>query len=390
MHFSEKYRPNSFTEIIGQEKAIKKIKEFIQNFLTQKKKAILLHGSPGTGKTSIAIATARENNAEIFELNASDLRNKLNLQEVLKPALKQKSLLFQKKIILVDEVDGISAVDRGGLTELISLIEISPHPIIITANKIWESKFSQLRKKCEIIELEEIKPFQIKEALLLISKKENHEPSQEIINKIAINSSGDLRAAINDLESIIHLNNTNSVQINSRNKKLDIFNALQKIFKELPNNEILSLFDQVDIDLEEITLWIEENIPLEYKEESLIKAIDCLSKADIFKGRIYKQQYWRFLIYQNIFLSFGISCAKRKTTPGFTKYSRPSRILKIWLNNQKLAKQKSITEKYAQKVHIGQKRALQEYPIIKQIIKSNPQIQKELRLEPEEIEYLNK
>ena len=141
---------------------------------------------------------------------------------------------------------------------------------------------------------------------------------------------------------------------------------------------------------DEIILWVEENIPTEYAGEELFKAYEALSKVDIFKGRIYKQQYWRFLVYENILLSYGISASKKNVKTGFTSYKKPTRILKIWLNNQRTAKKKSIAIKYAKYVHVGQKRAMQEFPIIKQIINSNPNIQKELKLNEEEIEYLQR
>jgi hypothetical protein len=59
------------------------------------------------------------------------------------------------------------------------------------------------------------------------------------------------------------------------------------------------------------------------------------------------------------------------------------------LNNQRTAKKKTIAKKYAKLVHVGEKRALREFPIIKQIIKSDDNIQKELKLTEEEIEYLS-
>ena len=140
--------------------------------------------------------------------------------------------------------------------------------------------------------------------------------------------------------------------------------------------------------IDEIILWVEKNIPEEYSGKELTRAYELLSKVDLFKGRIYKQQYWRFLVYENIFLSYGIASCKKTPKIGFKNYKKPTRILKIWMNNQKTINKKSIATKYAAHVHIGQKRAMSEFGIIKQIIKSNPNIQKELKLNEEEINYL--
>jgi replication factor C large subunit len=385
----EKYRPKSFADVRGQNEVIEKIRRFLENFNSSNtKKAIVLYGPPGTGKTTIAYAIGNETNSEIFELNASDLRNKEKLKEILRPAMEQKSLLNKNKIILVDEADGISTVDRGGLTELIELIEFSNYPVIITANDIWDKKLSPLRKKAELIQLKEIDYRTIKEVLVSILRKEKNFIDDEILTRIALKSKGDLRAAINDLQTISKLKDPSGINFDERNKEVDIFNALKMIFKEKANDETLKIFDSVKIPLDEIILWVEENIPAEYKGKELARAYDLLSKADIFKGRIYKQQYWRFLVYENIFLSYGISSSKKQAKAGFTTYKRPTRILKIWMNNQKTAKLKSIAGKYSQLVHIGQKRAMHEFPILKQIINSNLEILKELKLDEEEIAYL--
>jgi len=389
MPWVEKYRPKKFEEIKGQNLAVEKIKAFIKYFGTGKK-AIILHGPPGIGKTTLAYATAEETNAEIFELNASDLRNKIKLQEILKPAIEQQSLIKKRKIILVDEVDGISTVDRGGLIELLSLIELSPYPLIITANNIWDRKLSSLRKKAELIQFKEIDYNTIKEAMIYILRKENLFVDNNLLTNIAVKAKGDLRAAINDLQTISKIKDPSSIEFHERNKETDIFNALKKVFKEKPTNSLLGVFDSVKMPIDEIILWVEENIPLEYQGQELAKAYEALSKVDIFKGRIYKQQYWRFLVYENIFLSYGISASKKEIKTGFTSYKRPTRILKIWLNNQRTVKKKSIAQKYAQYVHIGQKRAMHEFPIIKQIIISNSSIAKELKLNDEEVEYLKR
>jgi replication factor C large subunit len=390
----EKHRPKTFNEIKGQDEAVRKIKIFLEEFNVNKnskrpKKALLLHGPPGTGKTTLAIAAAKEFNAEIFELNASDFRNKEKLDTILRPAMQQRSLLNKTKLILVDEVDGINGTqDRGGVSELISLIEESNFPLILTANDVWSQKLSSLRSKTEMIQIREIDYKIIKDVLINILKKENKIVELDSITRISVKSNGDLRAAINDLQAISEIENSSEIEFDERNKETDIFNALKKVFQIKPYDEILSIYDSVNMPLDEIMLWIEENIPSEYKGKELANAYDKLSRADVFKGRIYKQQYWRFLLYENIFLSYGISAAKKQNRVSFTKYKKPTRILKIWMNNQKTIHKKTIAQKYAKLVHIGEKRAMNEFPIIKQIINSNHKISHELKLTLEELEYL--
>jgi len=387
MMWVEKYRPKKLEEIRGQEEAVIKVKDFVKSF-GKNKNAILLHGPPGTGKTSLAYAIANEIDFEIFELNASDLRNKERLKEVLKPAIEQKSLKKEGKIILVDEVDGISDEDYGGLSQLLEMIDLSNFPMIITANDIWGKKFNGLRKKCELLQLKEISYSNIKSIIQNISEKENLVINNDFLTELAINSKGDLRAAINDLQTLSQLKDYFPIILDERNKETDIFNSLRRIFKEKPANEMLGIFDSVNMPIDEIFLWLEENIPSEYSGEELARAYELLAKADVFRGRIYKQQYWRFLVYENIFLSYGIASSKKTPKTGFTSYRKPMRILQIWMNNQKTAQKKSICEKYSEHVHISKKRAMSEFPVIKQIIKSNPEIQKELKLEEEEINYL--
>jgi len=391
MPWVEKYRPTCFADIKGQSLAVQTLKGFIENFLSTSKfkKAIILHGPPGVGKTTLAHVAAKETNSEIFELNASDFRNKKKLNEVLRPAIEQRSLLKNKKIILIDEVDGIAGTDRGGLPELLRLIEKTVYPIIITANDIWDKKFSALRRKCEIVKLKEIDYRTIKDILICTLRKEKLFVNNDVLTSLAIKAKGDIRAALNDLQTIARKQDSTPAEIDERNKEVDIFNALRIIFKNKPSVELLGVFDSVNMPLDKILLWIEENIPAEYSGKELAKAYEALAKADVFKGRIYKQQYWRFLVYENILLSYGIAASKTNfdNREKFTSYKKPSRILKIWLHNQKTAKKKSIAEKYAKYAHVGIKRAMKEFPFVK-ILLQNSAAQKEIKLNEEEIEYL--
>ncbi len=384
MDLCHKYKPECFADVKGQAQAIEKINFFFKNF--PKKKALILHGPAGTGKTTLAYVLAKETESEILEVNASDLRNRENLSKVIGAAGKQESLTNKNKVLLVDEVDGISGYyDRGGMQELISLIDETNFPIIMTANDIWDKKFSELRKKAELVELKELGYRTISEVLKKVAESEKLELTSDILASIAVKARGDLRAALNDLQSINQ--ETAHEDIGERDKEEKIFNVLKQVFKNMPNPEMLELYDKTHMSLDEIFLWIEENIPLEYKGAELEKAFNALSLADVFRGRVHRQQHWRFLIYQNLLLSAGVSASKKSPRTGFTMYKRPSRILKIWMVNQKNKYKKSIAVKYARFCHVGVKRAMQEFFLIKNQINNEEMIHK-LRLEPEEIEFL--
>ena len=384
--FVEKYRPKTTKEMVGQETAVREVENFLKNF--PKKTGLILHGPPGTGKTTLVHAIAKELNLDIFELNSSDLRNRLKLEEILKPASEQHSLFKSGKILLMDEVDGVTGTDIGGVPELIRILEKTAHPIIMTGNDIWDSKFSSLRPKCKLVEM---KPISIENLIKVIHRVLNEEGIAEnphFLKQIAIKSQGDLRAALNDVHTYVLSDQTNVDFLEDRHKDDSIFNILKKLFQD--KNDNLNLFDSTHMSLDEILLWIEENIPREYKGKELAKAYLALARADVFRGRIYRQQFWSFLVYQNIFQSAGISHAKDKPKAGFTKYERPQRILKIWLNNTKTAKKKTISQKYARLVHCSVKRAMRDFYLIKNIILQNPETIKNLQLTDEEIEFIKR
>jgi len=385
----EKYRAHCLSDIKGQELAIDKVKIFLRSFPA--KKAVVIHGPPGTGKTSLAYAIAAEYDAEILEMNASDLRNKEKVAQIIGPASQQRSLFRRNKIILIDEVDGISTRDRGGLTELLALIEKSSFPMVITANDIWQQKFNLLRQKGELIALKDIDYKTVLQILKDVSLKENVFISNDVLTSIAIKARGDIRAALNDLQHISKMDDKTIVkEIGERNKEISIFNALQYVFKNAQlDTKMLTIFDEVNLSVDEIFLWMEENIPYEYRGIELQKAFDALSKADVFKGRIHRQQHWRFLVYENFLLGPAIAAAKKYNRTGWTNYKKPTRVLKIWLQNQRAAKKKSICEKYAKHCHLSIKEAMKDFLIIKQILQSQ-KARASIKLEQDEIDFLDR
>lgn len=390
------YQPKNLSELQGQDSAINQLRSFIENF-NKGKKSALIYGPTGSGKTSAIHALAKDLNYEIMEVNASDKRNKDEIHQLVGSASNQMSLFHKGKIILIDEVDGLSGTkDRGGIPEITRIIEKTSFPLILTANDPWDSKFSSLRRNSEMITFRTLNYLSISKVLERICKHEKIMYDESALKSLARSAGGDLRSAINDLQLISQetktLNNKDVEELSQRNKKQTMLNALMRIFKTLDPKIAIGSFDEVGEDTNKRFLWIDENLPKEYtKPKDINRAYNQISRADVFQGRIKRWQYWRFLVYINILLSAGIALSKDEKYPGFNKYSPTKRILKIWQANITNQKRKAIAEKIAEKTHISIKRSFQQIPYIKIMTKKKgfaTSLKKEFKLEEEELSWL--
>ena len=202
MIWTKKYSPKKVSEVVGQNKPVEQFTLWYQNWKPGKK-AALFTGPPGVGKTCLAEALATENNLEVIELNASDYRTSLQIKEVIGQSMKQRSLFKRGKIFLIDEIDGISGrEDRGGPGEIIKIIEESKFPIILTANDKWNIKLSKLKTHCQLIDFGKINFWGMIKRLEEICQRENVKCSKDILKQLAKRSEGDLRSAINDLDTL--------------------------------------------------------------------------------------------------------------------------------------------------------------------------------------------
>ncbi|MFH1972422.1 MAG: replication factor C large subunit [archaeon] len=382
--WTEKYKPKSTKEIIGQEQTLAKIKSNL-------KKPLLLYGKTGTGKTSTVHIIAKELNYEILEINSSEKRNKDAIIDIIGNAINQQSLFYKGKVILIDDIDAISGTkDRGCIQSITKIMDSSKYPIIFTCTDPWIDKLSDIRKKTMSIEFQQIPSIKIAKRLKEIAELESFQYNEEDILKLAKKAKGDMRAAINDLQTNVNNNQLILEQDSERDKKEDVIFCLRRIFKEKDFLETNNIFNKTDLNFDEIFLWIDENLPKEYDAEELIPAYECLSRADIFKGRIRRWQYWRFLVYINTFLTSGISISKKGNKSTLANYTRTTRILKMWQANIRNAKKKAISEKIAFVTHTSKKRALQDtYPYIKNLL-HNKEISAELNLGEDEISWINK
>ncbi|MEM4259883.1 MAG: replication factor C large subunit [Candidatus Woesearchaeota archaeon] len=393
-----KYKPRKVCDVVGNEDSLIKIKDFVINYTKKGKKALLVYGDNGNGKTSSIHAIAEELGFELFELNASDTRNADQINSLIGQALNNKSFFFQGKIILIDEIDGLAGnTDRGGVQALLKLIEKSNYPIIIIANDPWDQKLSSLRKKCVMINFKPLNATTIFAKLKKICDNEHIAYDNDALNKLSHISRGDMRAAINDLEIFAsdgRINSRDIEELSFREKTDTIINAMLKVFKTKDVNIAISAFDNINEDLEKIFLWLDYNLPYEYTEINDLKnAYDNVAKADIFFGRIRKWQYYRFYVYCYNLLSVGVAISKKEKYKKFVQYKESSRILKIWMSNMKNTRRDSIAEKIAEKTHTSKKKVIKDTilymkTIFKKDKKNSVRLADEFELNNEEIEWL--
>jgi replication factor C large subunit len=390
------HRPRTLNSVPQADAA--KLAKFVQDFSKQKKKAMLLYGPSGTGKSCAALALANELNWELIEVNASDTRNEAQINERLGNALKQRSLFYSGKVILVDEIDGLSGTnDRGGVPAIVELITTTKFPIILTAQDPWDKKFSSLRSKCVMIEFPSLSADAITAVLQDICAKEGVTADPAALKALARRSGGDLRSAINDLQLLSQGKNitTESLAIlGERNKLEQIESALVKVFKNSDPALALGAFDNTDTDVDEVFLWVEHNLAKEYvNPDDRARAFDILSKADVFRGRIRRWQHWRFLSHIFELLTAGIATAKDAKSAVPPKYEQSQRLLKYWMANMKYNKRKNIAHKIAQATHSSSRSVLHHtLPWLQAVAKKQPETAKlladQLDLDEEELTWL--
>lgn len=353
-----KYEPEKTSEIQGHTKDVETVVNFVKNYKKQKKKALLLYGQSGAGKTSMVHAISKELGFELIEVNASDDRSKAALDSKVGNAILQQSLFMPAgKIILIDEVDGISGFyDRGATTEIVDMIKNSRYPIIMTADDPWDKKFSSIRNACEMVELKTLPYTSILKVLERICEKEKIKYDKEILSAVARRAGGDVRGAINDLQSVAENKKSitkEDLELMGQRRQIEsVMQSLMKIFKTTDLKIAIGAFDDSDTDQDEQFLWLEQNIPIEYeKPTDIYYAFDALSRADVFRGRIVRQQHWHFQAIINFLLTCGIALAKEEKYKKFVPYKRNERILSMWILNNTNAKKKSISEKVAKQTH---------------------------------------
>ncbi len=383
---SEKYRPETFDDLIIRKDILLQIKNWLDSWKDgiPAKRALLLWGSPGTGKTTTAITVARESGVPIIEMNSSDQRNAESMKRVALMASIYSDLFNDHKgdtkgfqrIILIDEADNIfegrnsgTGGDFGGLSELSKIIAATHNPIIITLNDFYSFRrknagrdiinrslvleFKQYTRRGDL----DYKTFRNKltDRIREIASNEHLEFSSERIDELIQKNGQDIRSIINDIVSVLPYSDDKVLSLGAsrRDAPVSIYNTISDTFKDRTYEKILIDLWNKDFTTEDYLMWIDQNLPYEADEaDDLYKAYDILSVSDMFVGRVMKKQHYAFKGFAEE-ISAGISSKIEKPNKSYVKYEFPSYIMRMAALRETRETRKSLFLKLSTLMHTG-------------------------------------
>ena len=294
--WSEKYRPQNISDMVGNEESRAAIMEW---FAKWKKgtKPLLLVGPPGIGKTTMAFLVAKQFGYDMIGLNASDVRSKSRINEILTPVLGNVSVLGTP-MIFVDEVDGIHGRgDYGGVAALVDILKEPTVPIILAANDETSDKMKNIKKVVKTISFKKIPPRLLRVYLENILKKESSKLSPGSLIKVIDKSRGDIRSMINLTQSMVTGFNP---QTETRFENIDVENGINAFFKSKSVEEARGVLYSMQIDpREKINAFYSSIVTSNLDVETSAKYLEIISEADMLYGKIVRTQNWRLLRYLN-------------------------------------------------------------------------------------------
>ncbi|KAJ2211659.1 DNA replication factor C complex subunit Rfc1, partial [Coemansia sp. RSA 487] len=343
--WTEKYKPTKLKDLCGHKSSAEMIIRWLGWWASgtiPEKRAVLISGPPGIGKTTTAHLAAKLAGFDILELNASETRSKSALKSILGSAVGNRSMLEfdRKKIqqmeadqekqqendadlqraltssgakklaIIMDEVDGMSGGDRGGTAELIQLVKRTKVPIICICNDRQSTKVRSLANHCEDVRFRRPTEQQMRARLNTIAFREGLTLGPNAIAQLVQSTHNDIRQIIN-LMSSYALNKASMSYLESKafsalNKKqvsIGPFDVIGKYLNGMENAG-MSFSDKLDLyysDFSIIPLFVQEN----YIDngpgsggsdldalDSLSSAAELISESDIVESKLRGSQQW--------------------------------------------------------------------------------------------------
>ncbi|MGC8609033.1 MAG: replication factor C large subunit [Thermoplasmata archaeon] len=379
MPWADKYRPTSVDDLIVTPQIKKMILGWIQGWLdgNPTKKALILYGDQGIGKTSAAYAIAGSMGLIITEMNASDQRNRDSMKGIALMASLYSDIGasdFSKpsRIILIDEADNIyeRGMDTGGMYELSKIIQQTRNPIIITMNDFYGFKKKNYSRDIENSSLEiEFKQYdrkrdknyyEFRKALTAriryILEKEGFSMPDSEIEKIIDADGTDIRAVINDVQSSAMSNRTRDSR-GDRDSSESIYYIVSNSFVRDYESSLSAMYGS-DIDPEFYLNWIDENLPQKATDtEDLVRAYDQLSFADHLLWGMKRKRHYDLMPFPMEIIS-GISYYIEKPPSGYVKYRFPAYINSMSRSREKRRSITSLSYKIGIITHSSREKAM--------------------------------
>lgn len=304
----EKHRPESFSDVQGNNKALNRIENWARNW-EKGDEALLLYGPPGVGKTTTAFIVADVMEAAVNQINASDARKTEDIERIVDEMV-MRGVDGEKQLIFIDEVD--SWYHSVSAKPLADALENPVNPVIMAVNDTYETPDSITNhSNVESIEFKLSKSSR-KAKLKEIAEKEGIDLNTTALNKLADRK--DLRAAINDLQM---LNNDGSIEYDSRVYETNEFDAITEVMK---GNEV----QLHDVTPDTWINWLTDNVRRSYTGKEAVYAYDALSHADISLGRVNRTQNYHYWKWASEIMDLVPGCRIRDDSKGWWKDTFPN------------------------------------------------------------------
>ncbi|MDE1871175.1 MAG: replication factor C large subunit [Candidatus Micrarchaeota archaeon] len=358
------YDVGSLDEIIGNERQLRRMRDFSRDVNNGvRRQPLMVYGPPGTGKSVAVSLLARESNWNVVELNASDYRDRESIEGMLAAAATSRPIFGGRNLILLDEIDEIvSGFDKGAGAAIVSLIGKAKNPVIFTANNMWDQSITFLRNRVDAVEFKRLSPEMIERILTNLCRRFSISASKSVISMISNRANGDARSAINDMSAIMGSEDEDVTEaIGLRDRKKDVFNALDKIFLTNTISSSLRAIVNMDVTNDMMIKWIDENIPRRYTTSAELRdAFGSLSDATVFSTRAMRAQYYTYWRYMNVLMSSGVALSKGRYPSSMYGYAFPKVIKEMSVSKSSRGMEREIAAKLQRVFHSSIKRIVRE------------------------------